>query len=166
MLAIVASANQSAHAKPMTYGCDTPADHFSAIEQKVSLADFSIQTKIQPNEFRKGEFSPLAQIYFQSTDEKNRWAVKVIALGHKEKSALVMLDVTRDGKDKEWFPVGAVKLGEQLPISISITGGSKIKFNIGGLEGNPELNLGADATLNIICSTGDFVFSDLDWSEK
>jgi hypothetical protein len=156
----------TAFAAPITYGCDTPADHFSAIEQQVSLNSFSIKGSIQPNEFRKGKYSPLAQIYLQSPDEKYRWAMQVIALEAKAKEAFVFLDMTDNGKDSEPFPIGTVKLGEKLSFDVSVTEGKKIKFKIGDMDGNPELNLGAQATLNIICSTGDFVFSDLEWSDK
>jgi hypothetical protein len=156
----------AAFADPITYGCDTPADHFSAIEQKVSLSSFSIKGSIQPNEFRKGKYSPLAQIYLQSPDEKYKWAMQVIALEAKAKEAFVFLDMTDNGKDSEPFPIGMVKLGEKLSFDVSITDGTKIKFKIGDMDGNPELNLGTQATLNIICSTGDFVFSDLEWSDK
>lgn len=156
----------AANATSITYGCDTPADRFSAIEQSVSLKSFSIKTNIQPVEFRKGKYSPLAQIYFESMDEKSRWAVKVIPPGHKSKTALVYLTTTVDGKTDEPFVVGSVNIGQRLPIEISVTDGYKINFKIGGIDGSPELNLGEQAKLNIICSTGDFVFSDLEWVSK
>ncbi|MBA4305962.1 MAG: hypothetical protein C0429_04430 [Sphingopyxis sp.] len=156
----------SANATPITYGCDTPADRFSAIEQSVNLQNFSINARIQPNEFRKGEYSPLAQIYIASVDEKNIWALKVVAPSHKAKSALVFLDMTVDGKTDEPFLIGNVDLGQQLPVSISVTDGAKISFKIGEMAGTPELALGGTANLKIICSTGDFVFSDLEWTSK
>jgi hypothetical protein len=165
-LLLIPALPSAAVAAPMTYGCDTPADHFSAIEQQVSLTSFSIKGSVQPNEFRKGKFSPLAQIYLQSPDKKYRWALQVIALEAKAKDAFVFLDMTDNGKDSEPFPIGTVKIGEKLPFDVSITDGTKIKFRIGNMEGNPDLNLGSQATLNIVCSTGDFVFSDLEWSDK
>jgi hypothetical protein len=155
-----------ANATPMTYGCDTAADRFSAIEQTVDLRNFTLATKIQPNEFRKGKYSPLAQVYFESLDEKNRWALKVIAADHKAKTALVLIEMTIEGKTDEPFLIGSVDIGKQLPLSISITEGSKIQFKIGELDGSPELKLGDQAKLNIVCSSGDFVFSDLDWGRK
>jgi hypothetical protein len=165
-LAFATALGQTASAAPMNYGCDTPADHFSAIDQKVSLKNFTFKAKIQPNEFRKGKYSPLAQVYFESEDGNTRWALKIIALGPREKAALAMLYVTKDGKTDEPFPVGSVELGKQLPFSIVIIDGTKISFDIDGLKGNPELSLGQQATLNIICSTGDFIFSEMEWSEK
>ena len=156
----------AANASLMTYGCDTPADRFSAIEQTVDLKSFSIKTSIQPNEFRKGKYSPLAQIYIESMDEKSLWAVQVIAPDHKSKTALVYLNMTEDGKASEPFLIGKVNIGQQLPIEVSVTDGYKINFKIGELDGNPELKLGDQAKLNIVCSTGDFVFSDLEWISK
>jgi hypothetical protein len=158
--------SSAAVASPITYGCDTAADRFSAIQQQVSLKAFSIKGSIQPNEFRKGKYAPLAQIYIESPDEKNRWALKVIALGAKAKAAFIFLDMKDDGKEGEPFPIGTVKIGEKLPFDISVTDGKMIKFKIGGMDGHPEFALGEQAQLNIICSTGDFVFSDLEWSEK
>jgi hypothetical protein len=156
----------SVNAKPMTYGCDTAADRFSALEQQVDLKTFTLSTQIQPNEFRKGEYAPLAQIYLESADEKNRWAVKLIAPGHKAKAALVYLERTENGKDDEPFPIGAVQLGDKLTISLKVSDGKKISFKIGDLDGSPEMDLGETGKLAVICSTGDFVFSDLEWSEK
>jgi hypothetical protein len=163
---LIAVASNPAAASPMTYGCDTPADHFSAIEQSVSLENFSIKGAIQPNEFRKGKYSPLAQIYLQSPDEKYRWAMQVIAPDAKAKGAFVFLEMTDNGKASDPFPIGAVKLGEKLSFDVSVTDGKNIKFKIGELEGTPSLSLGKQVQLNIICSTGDFIFSDLEWSEK
>lgn len=163
---LMSSLSTAASAAPITYGCDTPADHFSAIEQPVSLKSFSIKGSVQPNEFRKGKYSPLAQIYLQSPDKKFRWALQVMALEAKAKEAFVFLDMTENGKDSEPLPIGTVKIGEKLSFDVGITDGSKIKFKIGDMDGNPELNLGPQATLNVICSTGDFVFSDLEWSDK
>ncbi|MBK8375276.1 hypothetical protein [Sphingorhabdus sp.] len=165
-LAIISIVNQPAMAAPITYGCDTPADRFSAIEQQVSLSSFSIKGAIQPNEFRKGKYSPLAQIFLDSADQKYRWAMKVIALDSKAKDAFVFLEMTENGKESDPFLIGSVKIGAKLSFNISVTEGKIIKFRIGEMDGNPELNLGSQATLNIICSTGDFVFSDLEWSDK
>jgi hypothetical protein len=165
-LFLMTTMTTSAIAAPITYGCDTPADHFSAIEQQVQLKSFSIKGSIQPNEFRKGKYAPMAQIYLQSPDEKYRWAMKVIALDAKAKNAFVFLEMTENGKVSEPFPIGSVKLGEKLSFDVSVIEGKTIKFKIGDMDGNPELNLGSESALNIICSTGDFVFADLEWSEK
>lgn len=156
----------AANATPITYGCDTPADRFSAIEQNVDLKNFSIKTSIKPVEFRKGKYSPLAQIFLESMDEKSRWALQVIAPDYKSKKAMVLLNMTVDGKTDEPFLIGNVNLGEQLPVSVTVTEGSKINFKVGDIDGNPEMKLGDQAKLNIICSTGDFVFSDLEWMSK
>ncbi len=156
----------SANASPMTYGCDTPADRFSGIEETVDLKNFSLTAKIQPNEFRKGKYAPLAQIYFESLDEKYRWALKVIAADHKAKTAIAFLEMTVDGKTDEPFPVGIVDLGKQLSVSLTVTEGSKINFKINEMDGHPELKLGEKAKLNIICSSGDFIFSELEWGSK
>ncbi len=162
----VVLATATANAKPMTYGCDTAADRYSALEQQVDLKSFTLSAQIQPNEFRKGQYAPLAQIYLESADEKNRWSVKLIAPDHKAKAALVLLSRIENGKEDEPFPIGAVKLGEKIAISLKITDGKKINFKIGDLDGSPEMDLGETAKLAVICSTGDFVFSDLEWSEK
>lgn len=162
---LVTPLSAPAFSAPITYGCDTPADHFSAIEQKVGLKSFVIKGSIQPKEFRKGKYQPLAQIFLQSVDSKQRWAMQVMALEAKAKEAYVVLDMTEDGKDLEPLPIGTVKLGEKLAFDVRVADG-KLSFRIGDMVGQPELSLGEQADLNIICSTGDFVFSDLEWSEK
>lgn len=156
----------AANATPITYSCDTPADRFSVIIQNVNLKNFSLKSSIQPNVFRKGKYLPLAQIYFESLDEKNRWALRMIAPEYKSKTALIYLEMTIDGKTDEPFLIGSVNIGKQLPVKITVNDGSKINFKIGEMEGHPELKLGDQAKLNIICSTGDFVFSDLEWTDK
>jgi len=91
--------------------------------------------------------------------------MKLIA-EYKSKSAIVALDITKNGKDDEPFPIGTVNLSEKLDFQISVTDGSKINFTIDGLDGSPEVSLGDKANLNIICSTGEFIFSDLEWNDK
>lgn len=162
---LAASISSPIQATPITYGCDTPADSFSAIEQKVQTKSFLIKGNIQPIQFRKGKYAPLAQVYLVSADGQNRFAMKVIA-EYKSKSAIVALDITRNGKDDEPFPIGTVNLSEKLNFQISVTDESKINFTIGGLEGSPEVSLGDQANLNIICSTGEFIFSDLEWNNE
>ena len=162
---LAASIALPVQATPITYGCDTPADSFSAIEQKVQTRSFIIKGNIEPIQFRKGKYAPLAQIYLESSDGQNRFAMKVISQ-HKAKAALVSLDITRDGKRDEPFPISMVNLSEKLNFQISVTDGSKINFTIDGLDGSPELSLGDQANMSIICSTGEFIFSDLVWTDQ
>jgi len=62
--------------------------------------------------------------------------------------------------------LGSVKLSKKLNFELSVTDDSKVKFNIDGLEGSPALTLGNQANLNIVCSTGDFIFHDLEWNAE
>jgi len=162
---LAASIGMPAQANPITYGCDTPANSFSAIEQNVQMRSFSIKGKIQPIQFRKGKYAPLAQIYLQSADGQNRFAMKITSQ-YKAKAALVSLDITKDGKRDKPFPIGTVNLSEKLNFQISVTDGSKINFTINGIDGSPELTLGDQAEMAIICSTGEFIFSDLEWTNQ
>ncbi len=153
-------------ASPMTYGCDTPADHFAGFDQNIDTKNFRISGVFQPSEFRKGDYSPSAWISLSSLDEKNRWVFRIMASDAKSESAIVFLEMTENGKENDPFPVGAVKLHEKLPFTITVTDGSKIAFEANELNGHPELNLGQQAKLSIMCSTGEFIFSDLEWTEK
>ncbi len=153
-------------AAPLTYGCDTPSDRFSAIEQDVQTENFFVRGRIKPLEFRESErYAPLAQVYLRSMDGQNMFVIKLISR-HDLDYALARLEITQDGTKLEPVNLGAVNLSDELTFEIFISGESEINFRIDDVEGSPTLDLGDSAELNIICSTGEFVFSDLDWGNE
>lgn len=162
-LAGLGFASSAAQAAPMTFGCDVPPDRFSAIEQPISTQSFSFKTVLEPVEFRKGKYAPLAQVYITSADGKKHFGIKLIASGPKDKFAILNIDVVRNGEDADGMPLGVVNLSEKLPIEFTVTNGA-VTFKVGDQTGTPQVNFGNSAELNIICSTGEFVFHDMDWT--
>ncbi len=155
---------QPADAAPMTYGCDTPADRFSAIMADVGFTSFTIKGAVKPNEFRKGKYLPLAQILLDTADEQNSLAFKLVAMGARAKDATAILETRSKGKDAKPVALAIVKLGETLPFSIRIVNGSTADYRIGAAQGQIALSLPEKGVLNVICSTGDFEFTGLEWS--
>jgi len=70
----------------------------SALKQKVQTKSFTIQGSLEPVEFRKGKYAPLAQIYLESLDGKNRISILTIA-EYKAKVAATYLRLQKMEKN-------------------------------------------------------------------
>ncbi len=159
---LAASTAPAAQAAPMTYGCDTAAGRFSAIEVEVPSAGFVVSGTITPNEFRKDpRWGPTVYVRVDSADDQNGAQVRYSG-DPKSKDGIITLSGMAAGAERKGDPQLAM-IGKPFDFTIQVVSASEVLVMAGGQRTKLPAALGAKAKLTIGCSTGDFVFSNLEW---
>lgn len=157
-----ASAAPAVQAAPMTYGCDTAAGRFSAIEVNVPSAGFVVSGTITPNEYRKDpKWGPTVYVRIDSADDQNGAQVRFSG-DPKAKDGIIVLSGIAAGAERKGDPQLAM-IGQPFDFRIQVVSASEVLVMAGGRKATLPAALGDKAKLTIGCSTGDFVFSNLDW---
>lgn len=160
----------------ITYDCDTPSDHFSELVLPVPDGAVTVTGKVQVRELAQiKQFAPLVRIGFgQSVDNPgsapaNIARIKITAMPAKlvDKSIkdpklaveLLQWDEFAEGKEVEGEAIGVIPVGDALPFSLRLTGTS-VAISFAGSEKTFATPI-TDPALRIVCSTGEFLVTDL-----
>lgn len=159
---LAASIAPAAQAAPMTYGCDTAAGRFSAIEVELPGAGLVVSGTITPNEFRKdAQWAPGAWVRIETGDGQNSAEVRFISVAKAKEGALTLGGKVA-GAERKGDPQLAA-IGKPFAFSIQVLGPSEVLVAAGSQKAKLPAAMGNKVKLTVACSTGDFVFSDLEW---
>lgn len=151
------------YAAPMTYECDTPANKFSSIDVPIDSKNFTIRGAITPDGFSKGQFLPVANIHLSALDGTGGVWLRLVAPSAGSKQADVIVETKLKAKPMK-KTIGKISLGESLIFSISVLPDSTIDMDVGGQQVKLKSDLAGPSKLSISCSTGEFNFANLEWS--
>lgn len=158
------SLTASANAGPMEYGCDTASGRFSAIELELPSVGLQVAGKIKAVELRKDpNWLPAANVRISSIDGQQSAAVRMTAENAKAKVTNAYLEGEVDGSARQGSPQ-SVALGAETPFSLKVATPKEVVLMIGSQTARLPVVLGDKVKLSITCSTGDFIFSELVWS--
>lgn len=161
--AIVAAWSLPAQAAPMTWGCDTAAGRFSAIELEVPAAGLEVGGTITPNEFRKdATWAPGAWVRIDAADGQNSAEVRYMGGGVKSKDGLVILSGKVAGAERKGDPQLSA-ITKPVAFAIKVLGPGEVFLMAGDQSAKLTGVMGDKVKLTVACSTGDFVFSNLEW---
>lgn len=156
-LLISASAGQAA---PKTFGCDTAAGRFSEFKDAVRAEGLILRGTITPNEFRKDKrWAPSGWVRIGDDDTNVR--IRLLADDGAAKEAYIFVSTVNDGKTLEG-PVGSVKIGQSVSFNLVVMENS-VRVTVDGKSTEVALTLPKDVELSMACSTGDFVFENVEW---
>jgi len=163
MAAAVAAWSLPVQAAPMTWGCDTAAGRFSAIELEVPAAGFEVGGTITPNEFRKdASWAPGAWVRIETADGQNAAEVRYLGGPPKTKEGLVTLSGKIAGAERKGDPQLSA-LSQPVAFAIRVTGPGEVFLMAGEQKAKLPVAMGDRVKLTAACSTGDFVFTNLEW---
>ncbi len=161
-----------ATAKGITYDCDTAADHFSELVLPAGSAPFVASGNVRLNAMAESrEFLPVVRVQIatpadpgSSPDEFAGFALTVVAKGKAKLppgvAAVQMLSYTAKGKEDEVIPPSMlVTPGTVQPFSLAYDG-SNVKVTLGSETRDFPLKA-AEPVVRVICSTGEFLITDL-----
>lgn len=152
-----------AQAAPMTWGCDTAAGRFSAIEIEVPAAGFEVGGTITPNEFRKdATWAPGAWVRIDAADGQNAAEVRYLGGPPKTKEGLVTLSGKVAGAERKGEPKLS-GLAQPVAFAIKVTGPGEVFLSAGDQKARLPVAMGDKVKLMVACSTGDFLFTGLEW---
>lgn len=120
---------------------------------------------ITADAFRKGKFCPVGNVIL---DDKEGNAVWIGLVATKDRTMSDILVQITKAKKSVKRKLGQLPIGQPLNFSIDASKPGKVKFAVNELEVDVTVDseVSAEAFLSISCSTGEFNFSNLEWSDK
>jgi hypothetical protein len=162
----------AATAKGISYDCDTAADHFSELKLPAGDGPFKVSGNVQLMTLAGSKaYVPIVRIQVapssapgQSPAAYAGFSLSALAANAKKTPtgapALQMLSYNVAGKEDEVLPLSMMtKPGTVQPFTLSYDG-SRVSVDIGG-EARIFPLKAADPEVRIICSTGEFLITDL-----
>ena len=162
----------AAVAAGITYDCDTAANHFSELVLPAPAGPFTVSGNVQLNALAEvTKYVPLARVWISSASQPGQSpesyaGVSVSALpvdANKSPTgapAIQMVGFNMNGKEDEIEPLSMLATpGGALPFSLSFDG-----RNVAASIGKDQRSLPVKTStpvVRIICSTGEFLFTDV-----
>lgn len=151
-----------ADAAPMRFDCDAMDGANTEIAQTQDGPAYRLRTRISPKRAGKHrDWRANALILIRSADEKAYVGVRMAASVSKPQGYSVLLETVLGGEHKQ-FNVTTVKLGDTVDASIDIKGGSA-RVEVAGQVADLAFPTGKGAVISASCSTGQFIFDDLEF---
>lgn len=170
-LAFLASPAAAA-AAGITYDCDTAADHFSELVLPSPGASFVVSGSVQLRALARSKtYVPLARIQIASAGSPGQspeafagFTLSALAADPKKtpggEAAIQMLSYNSAGAKDEPLPLSlTTRPGTVQPFTLSYDG-SQVIVNLGKEARSFPLRA-ASPVVRIVCSTGEFLFTDL-----
>lgn len=159
----------------ITYDCDSASGHFSELVLPAPDGDFTVAGHLQVNQIAEiGKFAPLARLGIGeavapggSSPDLAGFVLSAIPakmIDPKVKDArqvvqYVQWDEVAGGAKKEHELFGVSRSGEVVDFNLAFSQGS-VTVRIAGQEQRFALKA-SSPTVRIVCSTGEFLFTDL-----
>jgi len=162
----------SAEAAGITYDCDTAADHFSELDLPAGGTPFVVSGTLQLNALAASTtYVPIARVQIASAAAPGEpakayagFSLSALPVDPRKTpsgaSAIQTLSYNVSGKDDELLPFSIMtKPGTAQPFTMSYDG-SRVSVSLGAETRSIPLKA-ADPVVKIVCSTGEFLFTDL-----
>lgn len=163
---------QAASAQGITYDCDTAAAHFSELDLPAGAAPFTVSGNVKLNALAGSkEWVPLIRIQIassaapgESPDALGGFSLSALPVDPKKmpsgERAVQMLSWNAHGKEDEMLPMTMfTKPGTVQPFTLTYDG-SNVSVTLGAEAKSFPLKT-ATPVVRIICSTGEFLLTDL-----
>ena len=151
-----------AQAAPINYDCDTTEGSFSKIEQVQAGPAYHVRGSITPLQWRTHErWLASGQIRLENADGSRSIAVQVIRAPGAERADFGIQ--SRQGGEPNTIGLGQVGLNEHLSFDLSVLPSGDAIVTMGAERRVLHIDLGRNARMSVVCSTGEFEFGDLDW---
>ena len=161
LLLVVAAfaAPAPAGAAPLSYDCDTGPGRYSELKRTEPGPAYSVSGRIAAIELGLHKrWLPSGQVVIESADGLRSARLQLVATTRQAPLDVVLL-TDRDG-EAGTQRLGQVGLNEALAFSMTVAGG-RARVEIGTMRGEAEVDVGAAASVGVVCSTGNFHFEDL-----
>jgi len=156
---LMLAAGSAAAAAPLTYDCDTNEGSFSELSQVQAGPAYHVRGTITPLRWAEDRrWAPSAQARLENGSRSI--AVRIMR-APREPQATFSIEVT-DGGEPQTTVLGRVGLNEALPFDLSLAASGDAAVQVGTERRTFHLDLGPNAKASVVCSTGDFLFGELD----
>lgn len=156
-------------AEPFVFDCDARGGHFTKLQTVAAGTDHILQGNVAARQlYKEGEWLPTALISLTSADRKQQVAIRILAdiPDKDEQREGAIFFATRhviDGKGEDGETFASIPVGTSVPFSVSATGNDGV-IKIGDMEKRFAFAPGDKPVAMVACSTGEFVFTELEMS--
>lgn len=162
----------AAEAKGITYDCDTAANHFSELSLPAGSVPFTVSGNVQLNALAGSKaYVPLARIQIGSSAAPGQapeayagFSLSALPTDPKKTphgaSAIQMLSYNVTGKEDELLPLSMMTAPGTVQAFTLSYDGSKVLVMLGNETRSFPVKI-ADPVVRLVCSTGEFLFTDL-----
>lgn len=158
LLALAAPAT----AAPVEWDCDTPGGSFSELAQAQSGPAYHVRGSISwQRSYRNSDYVPSAQLRIDNADRSRSIAVRMGQQPGAERIELAVASGNRDEPERR--AVGTAASEEAVPFEIEVAASGAATVTFGTQRLALQVDLGPGARIAAICSTGEFLFRDLDF---
>lgn len=163
---------QPATAAGITYDCDTAANHFSELSLPAPGVPFTVTGAVQLNALAQSTtYVPLARVQIaastapgKSPDAYAGFSLEALPANAKQtpsgSPAVQMLTWNSAGKEDEVLPLSLLTKPGTVQAFTLTYDGSNVSLNLGN-EAKSFRMKAAEPVVRIICSTGEFLFTNL-----
>lgn len=163
-------------APAITYDCDTAASHFSELVLPTPAGSFTVTGQLQVNQLPLfDKFAPITRLMVvpgniapgsSAADlagfSLNALPAKMVDKSVKDDKLMLQFvnwNATHDHKAEDFKPFGFAKAGDKLPFTLTYDGAA-VTLSVAGEKTSIPLIV-ADPMVRIVCSTGEFLYTDL-----
>ena len=159
---VLCTSQAAAQSGPLRYGCDTATGRFSPVSIPFTTSSFMVQGTITPKLFRADErWLPSAFVRVRGRNQQSITVALTAENGQADAAQGAI--IVRNGDNRNRANSALVPLNSELPFRIQYTDGGDVTITVGSDSIAVPNRLGSEIELSLICSTGDFVFSNIGW---
>ncbi len=152
-----------AHAAPLTFDCNAPANATSAIANAAQMPP-AISGTIVPNRSRPGRAPPLVGAQLIAPDGRSEVGF-VLSLPSPSSQFMDVALVVRRGGQTDNRTVGQVDVRNPIPFRLYVDPAGTAIIEIQGRAFNSGFVPIVSGTESVFCSTGQFTFTNLRFSD-
>ncbi len=164
LLASAMSCSAPALAAPIAFDCDVPPNHYSSVSQDVA-GSIMIGGTVQAVEMRSGNNLPVAGARLLSADGNDSVGFQLVAASARAKQFDVILS-TKLGNDVRQSTVAQIPADPSIRFSLSLNKAGSAVLAINRTEFSASFMALPTGKAMAFCSTGQFKFSDLSFSQN
>jgi hypothetical protein len=151
----------AATAAPVDFDCDTNEGSFSEISQVQAGPVYHVRGTLTPVQWREDpRWLPSAQVRIETGGDARGIAIRMVR-AHGAERADFGVQVT-GGTSPRTTTLGSAALNQAVPFELSLLASGDAVVTFGGERRVFHLDLGPNAKIHVVCSTGEFLFGGLD----
>jgi hypothetical protein len=164
-LSVLVAAGE-AKAQKLEYDCDTTPEHYSELKLTQSGPAYAVTGSLSARRLYRGKrFAPIGSVNLSAAD--GSWSVRISLIGYATESDKVVtgqLRIIRNGKAEE-PSLGVFEVGKPVHFALSLAADGKGSASLGGQTLPVAVQATGPVTASVVCSTGEFLFTDLDMGQ-
>lgn len=149
-------------ATPLQWACDTPEGAYSELAQVQAGPAYRVRGAVSWLQSRSHRrWAPSAQVRIENGERSRSIAVRVSGVHGQPQFALEV--ESSNGGETSRQALATAARDQAVPFEIQVSATGQAVVTIGGQSATAQVDLGPGARVTAVCSTGEFLFTGLDF---